>query len=161
MGQKITNYSSVSSNTPNKLSLIDVSELLPTNVFDTRKMTLQQLINYVNPIPYPSMTFVLSNITLNSVTLTLIKNTIGGSTPTVSVFILQSGASSIYTISHSSFTNTSSEYIIVHSGTSNTANGRACVYNNNNGQLDVRFFTDNTESINAMKQVVITYYKLN
>jgi len=160
MGEKITQYTSISTPNPSETSLIDVSEFLPNSTFDTRKMSLGQLIDYVNPIPYPSMTFVLSNITSQNLTLTMIKNTIGGSTPTVSVFVTQGGAS-IFTISHSSFTNVSSEYIISHSGTAKTNDSYACFYNTTNGQLTFRTFTGGVDSVNAMNQVVITYYKLN
>ena len=160
MGEKITQYTSISTPNPSETSLIDVSEFLPNSTFDTRKMSLGQLIDYVNPIPYPSMTFVLSNITSQNLTLTMIKNTIGGSTPTVSVFVTQGGAS-IFTISHSSFTNVSSEYIISHSGTAKTNDSYACFYNTTNGQLTFRTFTGGVDNVNAMNQVVITYYKLN
>jgi len=160
MGEKITQYTSISTPNPSETSLIDVSEFLPNSTFDTRKMSLGQLIDYVNPIPYPSMTFVLSNITGINLTLTMIKNTIGGSNPTVSVFVTQAGAS-IFTISHSSFTNVSSEYIISHSGTAKTNDSYACFYNTTNGQLTFRTFTGGVDSVNAMNQVVITYYKLN
>lgn len=160
MGSKITQYTSISTANPSETSLIDVSEFLPNSSYDTRKMSLGQLIDYVNPIPYPSMTFVLSNISGISLTLTMIKNTIGGSNPTVSVFVTQGGAS-IFTISHSSFTNVSSEYIISHSGTAKTNDSYACFYNTTNGQLTFRTFTGGVDSVNAMNQVVITYYKLN
>ena len=160
MGEKISLYTSISTPNPNEISLIDVSEFLANNTYSTRKMSLGQLIDYINPIPYPSMTFVLSNITSQNLTLTMIKNTIGGSTPTVSVFVTQGGAS-IFTISHSSFTNVSSEYIISHSGTAKTNDSYACFYNTTNGQLTFRTFTGDVDSVNAMNQVVITYYKLN
>ena len=54
MGEKITDYSSISTTNPNKLSLIDVSELLGNSTYDTRSMSLEKLANYINPIPYPS-----------------------------------------------------------------------------------------------------------
>ena len=160
MGEKISLYTSISTPNPNEISLIDVSEFLANNTYSTRKMSLGPLIDYVNPIPFPSMTFVLSNITSQNLTLTMIKNTIGGSNPTVSVFVTQGGAS-IFTISHSSFTNVSSEYIISHSGTAKTNDSYACFYNTTNGQLTFRTFTGGVDSVNAMNQVVITYYKLN
>ena len=159
MGQKITDYSSVSSANPDKLSLLDISELLPNNTFSTRKMSLQQLINYVNPIPYPSMTIVLSNFASVSFDFVVIKNNIGNyTTPTGLVTVTQAGFQ-IYTINHPNFT--TANCIITHSGTQNLANSYSNVFNTTDGQITIRNFTNGVDTLNAMKQVVITFYKTN
>jgi hypothetical protein len=159
MGDKITDYSSISTTNPNKLSLIDVSELLPTNVFDTRSMSLQALANYINPIPYPSMTIVLSGFGVQTFSFSVVKNTIGNTQNlTGSVFVTQGGFQ-IYTISHPNFTTTNC--IITHSGTSNLDKSYSNIYNTTNGQLNIRNFVDGVDSITAMSQVVITFYKTN
>lgn len=159
MGEKITDYSSISTTNPNKLSLIDVSELLPTNVFDTRSMSLQALANYINPIPYPSMTIVLSGFGVQTFSFSVVKNTIGNTQNlTGSVFVTQAGFQ-IYTISHPNFTTTNC--IITHSGTSNLDNSYSNIYNTTNGQLNIRNFANGVDAISAMNQVVITFYKTN
>lgn len=157
---KITEYTTVSSNTPSTLSLIDISEKLPNDTFDTRKMSLQQLINYINPIPFPCMTIVLSNFVSQGFTSTVVKNTIGNTSTAVTntVFVTQGGFQ-IYSISHPNFT--IDNCIITHSGIATNSNSYANVFNTTNGKLDIRNYTDNVDSLNAMKQVVITFYKTN
>jgi hypothetical protein len=159
MGQKITDYSSVSSANPDKLSLVDISELLPNTTFSSRKMSLQQLINYINPIPYPSMTVMLSGFGVQTFSYSILKNTIGNiQALTGSVFVTQGGFQ-IYTISHPNFT--TANCIITHSGTSNLEKSYSNIYNTTDGQLSIRNFADGVDAITAMKQVIITFYKTN
>lgn len=159
MSKKITDYTTVSTLNPNKLSLVDISELLANNTFDSRKITLEALSNYFNPIPYPSMTIVLSGFGVQTFSFSIIKNTIGNTQNlTGSVFVTQAGFQ-VYTISHPNFTTTNC--IITHSGTSNLDNSYSNIYNTTNGQLNIRNFANGVDALNAMSQVVITFYKTN
>jgi hypothetical protein len=159
MGEKITDYSSISTTNPNKLSLIDVSELLGNSTYDTRSMSLEKLANYINPIPYPSMTIVLSGFASVYFDIAVVKNTIGNNTlPTGLVTVTQAGFQ-VYTINHVNFTTTNC--IITHSGTANLSNSYSNVFNTTNGQLTIRNYTNGVDTLNAMSQVVITFYKTN
>lgn len=158
MGQKITDYSSVSSANPDKLSLIDISELLPNTTFSSRKMSLQQLINYINPIPYPSITMLITGMSTFNPQLAIIKNTIDTTNPTMSTFT--NGQLQTHTISHSSFSNNAVNSLIVHSGITLNDDGTAHVYATTNGELSVKTFRNGLQNSDAMKQIVITYYKL-
>lgn len=159
MSKRITDYTNVSTANPNKLSLVDISELLANNTFDSRKITLENLSNYFNPIPYPSMTIVLSGFGVQTFNFSVVKNTIGNNTlPTGLVTVAQAGFQ-IYTINHVNFTTTNC--IITHSGTANLSNSYSNVFNTTNGQLTIRNYTNGVDTLNAMNQVVITYYKTN
>jgi len=155
MGEKITDYSSISTTNPNKLSLIDVSELLPNSSFDTRSMSLEKLTNYINPIPFPCITVAISGFNTSTPTITTLKNTIDATSPT----IIKDGAGN-FRVLHSSFSTDPTQCVIVHSGISLTG-GMVYLYTQTTGQI--RFYTmiNGTADDIAMKQVVITYYKTN
>lgn len=155
MSKRITDYTNVSTANPNKLSLVDISELLANNTFDSRKITLENLSNYFNPIPYPCITVVINGFDTITPTLTTLKNTIDTTNPT-----LVKDAGGNYRVLHSSFSTDATQCVIVHSGTSYTG-GMVYLYTQTTGEI--RFYTmiNGTQSDNAMKQVVITYYKTN
>lgn len=155
MGEKITDYSSISTTNPNKLSLIDVSELLPNSSFDTRSMSLEKLTNYINPIPYPCITVVITGFDTITPNLTTLKNTIDTTNPT-----LVKDAGGNYRVLHSSFSTDATQCVIVHSGISYTG-GMVFLYTQTTGEIRFYTMTNGTPSDIAMKQVVITYYKTN
>lgn len=159
MGKKITDYSSISSSNPDKLSLVDVSELLPNATWDTRKMSLQQLISYINPIPYPSITVVITGMSSNNAQMAVIKNTIDTTNPTLTTFL--NNDLQTHVIYHSSFSNNPLNSLVVHSGITLNDDGTAHVYATTNGELSVKTFRNGFQTSNAMKQIVITYYKIN
>jgi hypothetical protein len=160
MGEKITDYSSISTTNPNKLSLIDVSELLGNSTYDTRSMSLEKLANYINPIPYPSMTIVLSGFVSQNFNILVVKNTIGFTqNPVVGMVTVTQAGFQVYTLSHPNFT--TANCIITHSGTANLANSYTNFYNTSDAQISFRNFTDGVDNLNAMSQVVVTFYKTN
>lgn len=155
MGSKITQYTSISTANPSETSLIDVSEFLPNSTFDSRKMSLGQLIDYINPIPFPCITVAISGFNTSTPTITTLKNTINTISPT----IVKDGAGN-FIVLHSSFSTDPTQCVVTHSGISLTG-GMVYLYTQTTGQI--RFYTmiNGTADDIAMKQVVIIYYKTN
>lgn len=156
MGEKITQYTSISTPNPSETSLIDVSEFLPNSTFDTRKMSLGQLIDYVNPIPYPCITVAINALNTGTATINVLKNTIDTTNPTLTKI-----GGGNYKVSHSSFSTNSTLCVIQSSGTSYTGGGQFFLYTQTTGEIMFYTMISGVADDTAMKQILITYYKLN